>query len=888
MHTVLVICADAATFEAIAQHFPPAGWVVERAPDPAAALRIAATDPPDLAVLHPSASNDPATLGRLRNAVEFAETPVVALVGPDRRREADLPLPPAPVPAFVLPLPIGRVAFQHAIRALVGPSAVIDAAAPAPSAADDELEPDYLPGLREGLADALAVSEEEAAAVLGLRESSLFDGLEHLPEADELEIEVIELAVGEPAGEEAGPDAVPPRTATEQPSPPLDRALADTGEVPLPAAWPTDGELQPGPPYQRLLTRALIRWEGEVGRLLSQRDKARDAFVRLRERAQALDEERAEAVEQLRRAGREIVRLRNLVTRHGGKGAAAGARDTDPALPELGDDDGADGPLRAAGETLAAAAAQPAPSAPSAHSAPVPARPGPPPLPPAAGGAAPTGEDGPTTARLAKALAELGDAREELDRAWRESDELTVRLGEAEDRLREARERAAAAEEARARAETASADREEAARELVATLQAREEELEALRAELASLQARLDALAQALEEREAALRSRTAELKSATTALEEARESLAATRDERDAAQRRAEQAERGAVGVRESVEQTSSRVAALEDQVRAQEAALVAARAEAARWEGKASRLTASLDVARAEAESWREERERLLADLSAAREQLRSAVESSEPPARRPGGPATLVVVSADGDDGGEDGDRFAADLGEAGDLAEALRAADAALARAERRGGQRPGGGRAGDGPDGRERDEALEAQRAQIGLLQMELDLARQQLREASEAVAARDAAGLRKDDRRLTATVALAENRLGELPVMRTAGQDKQKSVQTLLTRLGTQMSQVLRACSDVSALRAVGVTPEQLFQDLKTLAAESADLFSDRRFLLDREETVLRLMRDKLRDLIGAGDEAAEPRAPREPREPRRSDDRAEAAGREP
>jgi hypothetical protein len=743
---------------------------------------------------------------------------------------------------------------------------------PAPAV---EPEVDELPRISPELAAALDITEAEAAAAdLGLGATPL--GLGDLAELDasDLEVEMIELAVAEPAGEDAGPEAIPPQQGPDATQ--LDRALADTGEVPLPVGWPTEGEPQAGSPYQRRLTRAIVRWEGEVSKLLGQRDKARDAFVKLRERAQELDGERAQAIEQLRRAGREIARLRGILTRQGaGAGAglppdgaaaaapgsaatAATAATEEVAAPE-------DDALRTAEPTgPVPPPSSPLPSPPGALAAPTTLRSGP------AESTAVTATEG-AEARLARALRELAEARDELDRAWRESDELTVRLGEAEDRLHEARETARRAEQARAHAEAVRVDRDQATQALVATLEDNQQEIVRLGAELEAIRTQLDDQTETLAAREDELRTRTGELADATAALVAARQELEAARAGRTTAERRAEQAERGATAQRERAE----RMETLERRAAALQAELEAARGDTARWEGKASRLTASLDVARAEAEGWRDERERLLADLTAAREQLQSAVDAGTA-GRRPGGPTPLVVVSADG----PPLDPQASDtLEDVGELADALRAADAALARAERRSGKRPAGGRPETGDGSRPRDEVLESQRAQIGLLQMELDLARQQLREAAEATAARDATTIRRGDRRLSAAVALAENRLGELPAMRAVGQDKQKLLQTVLTRLGTQMSQVLKACADSPALRAGDVGPEQLFQDLKSLAAQSADLFSDRRFLLDRDETVLKLLRDRLRDLLGSGVERAA-----DARDGRRPEDKADAS----
>ena len=857
MHTVLVICADASTFESIAQHFPPVGWMVERAATTTAALRVAAADPPALAILHPSASNDSSALDRLRNALEFAGTPIISLVADDRRREIDRPLPPAPTPAIVLPLPIASVSLHRAVVSLIGSDAAANMPGAPPSDRDDAAfdigdlsgEFDGVDDLAPAIADALALSAAGLDARAELAGAAPLDAREF---DDDLEIEVIELAVGEPAGEEAEPGAVPPRlsgTAADRARP--DEALADTGEFPSEAEGAVTGEMAPGPHYQRLLTRAIIHWEGEVGRVTGHRDKARDAFVRLRERAQALDAERARALDQLKRAGKEIVRLRGVLARQTSGdeeevASAAADADTAPGRPALAEASELGPPPLPAGAELSERGDAGAEAG---------AGEGPRAAPDAEGG----GEDGGLAERLERALIELGEAREELDRAWRDCDELTVRLGETEDRLRQAEATAEAAEAARAEAEEQFAERDVEAEAATSALAQHEGEIAALREELESLGARVAQQADALTRTEADLRARTAELDGATQALATARVEMETARSERDDARVRADQAEQGGASSEERLRTKVEAIDRLERRVAEVEGALEGARADALRWEGKASRLTASLDVSRAEAESWREERERLLTDLTAAREQLRSAVSAGE--SRGRGGPSPLVVLPV-GDEAHEDErERVPADLAAEGDLAEALRAADAALSRAERRSPTRRHAPVEVEIPVELEtkvaRDEALEAHRAQVGLLQMELEIARQQVKEAQEARDAHAAATIRADDRRLGAAVALAENRLAELPGVRTSGQAKQKQWQSLLTQIGLQMSQVMKACADTPALLATGVRPEPLFQALKTLATESASIFSDRRFILDREETVLRLMRDKVRDLQG-------------------------------
>lgn len=792
MQRILVIGADDGTHDHIAKNLPPPRFDVSRAGGAEEALRHIGQNEPALLIL--SFHNNAAlvTWSNLRADKKAADLPLLVLFAPQQEKAAEETARSHPDTTALLPLAFSDEKFRRSIVRLIRRNVT-------PPAVPTKARP----RLRQG-------------------------GKPRRPTADTIP-DVSGVAVN--GG--VAPPPLPPQagsaTAAGRPTipdlPPLEvRAIASDR----------------GPAYIRTLSRALVVWEAEVSRVRQQRDLARDAFRRLREKALALDGERERALSQLRKAGEDVARLRKVLKKlrpaeHEEAGEANGA-----AVQEQEGEKSASESARA-DENLAA-------------------------LEQSLEEARRQLEE--RDARLAQIEAELAEARETAEQAWTESDLLTVRLDELGAREQEITDERESLRERVAELDTELQQRTkelEEAKEALATAEkerdASAEKHESLTAELDKAREELAQAASDVTSAEAALADQSAELedlrkKVAEGGGEELEEAPVPARAAKGAKGKKAESTEEAAAAPSpESAEQIATLEGQLADANAAREEAearakeleseLAAANEALERSEAKVERQKAALDVARAEATAAREERARIRAEVAAA--SAPAVTQPAEPLAADGGGGElnelreAMARLEKERDRLREDSSfqekcridlemRLATAEATIGDLETALAGKSKPAAAAATR-------------ETGRFDMSAIEGElgnRALADALASDPDMA-QTMPVATVPSAA-------SGDQIMEVRQILA-NWLAEVRELRAQLEDKHQEWDDLRRETGRQAAQLLQLIASSPGIRKPDVSPEKILGALHTVLDKGTAIYAERReFLASQADQLLQIL----------------------------------------
>jgi predicted nucleic acid-binding Zn-ribbon protein len=620
----------------------------------------------------------------------------------------------------------------------------------------------------------------------------------------------------------AQPSVSPPPGAAEEKTSQTKRRQRRTSTPPLTLPAMTNAE------YIRFLSRALLAWEGDLAEVRAHRDKAREAFLRLRDKAVGVDTERKEALERLREFEQELEQLRKDL----------------PSPDEC----------RATAD--------------SAHSAEAPQE---------GVGSEARCE---TCEKVADLASQLKDIQNEADRAWSEGDLLTVRLGELEDSLVDLREAREEAQEAKSRMERDIAATEELRQRAAADAAAKAEELEALRSRLAEIESLNQSLSQQIATADESIGALTHQIEERNKEFSQERsrfaakdEALAQARNEIDALRAEVEQLHTE----RQSFEAEHT---ALRQQIREISTNLSTVQTTAERAETKIARLRAALEVARAETAREIETREQVKAELNALRERLQQT-EAALGDADWTEVPGETVEVELDALDSAQSEPLIVVEselpppvpnLSVGADLFEALRLATATW-RPEATplledGAETPDTTTAPTLEADREEAERLRREVARLELrcqsLQADNDRLSAELTETQAAtppplpsqhtVPKPPEAWAADAHRAVQAALATGERRLKELPQQKEIAQRQRQTLQNLLGRIGSQVATVVRSAGK-ETLHGAGVQPETLFSDMRSLAEELAAVFVSQATGLDYERRVLKRLRVLLEDI---------------------------------